>query len=144
MVSYTRGAQRVSNDVRPRLVARQGKEEVHDAKRQEVGNQRNYEEELGKVFRRPGSLKIAASVEKGEAADGDSKYVAFDKRRRNKRPWVDDGHLRNQCQVWYYDIARLSPLAITDSSAQQRLQCQGDKGDARDGGDVDSGGHLVG
>lgn len=134
----------MSDDVRPRLVAGQSKEEVHDAERQEVGNQRNYEEELGKVFRRPGSLKVAASIEKGEAADGDSKDVAFDKRRRNKRPRVNDGHLRNQCQVWYYDIARLSPLAIADSSAQERLQRQGDKGDARDGRNVDSGGHVVG
>lgn len=122
--------------VREALALGESKEEDHDDKRQDIRNQRDHDEELGQVSRRPGSLEIAASVEEGEATDEQGKDVALDERARKKSPRVHERQLRYQRQIGDDNVGILAPLSISNRGAEQGLGEERDEQHPCDGGDV--------
>lgn len=85
--------------VRPALVARQSKEEDHDAKSEHVGGQRHQGHKLGQVGRRPSSLKVSAAIEQGQATYRQGEDITLDQRRCEERPGINERQLRDQRQV---------------------------------------------
>lgn len=60
-------------------------------------------------------------MEQRNSSDTKRKHIALNKRRGYKRPGIDNGQLRDQCQVGNDDVGVGCPLAIPDRGAEDGL-----------------------
>lgn len=135
-VSWRRRKETDGDDTRPALVARERKEKDHGAEGQDVGDQGDDEDELGKVSRRPGALEVAAALVEGKAGNGEGKDVALDEGGGDEGPGVDERQLGDERQIGNDDASRLAPLSVANCGAEGRLCNEANEEHAGDGGDI--------
>lgn len=77
----------------------------------------------------------------GQGGDAEVEDVALDKGRCHKGPRVDERQLGDEVEIWDDNLRVRRPLAVSDGSAEDRLEAESEKADARHGREVYSGRH---
>lgn len=78
----------------------------------------------------------------GQGSDGECEDIALDEGGCQKGPRVYERELWDEVQIRDDNLGVGSPLLVADGGAQDALQAQRDKQDARNGRNVYSGRHL--